>query len=303
METVKNIIQVLKEDLSGLYEERESEQIIRILFKEYAGWDAAFIVMHHNDVLDDGISLHLKHAGRRLKQGEPVQYIIGVTDFCGLRFFVRKGVLIPRPETEELVNEALQYIRMNSFTSPRILDIGTGSGCIAIALKKSVPLATVEAIDLSTEALLIAEENAGFNQVEVKFCQSDILNAEHKGLSALYDIIVTNPPYIPESEKKHLHRNILGFEPASALFVADENPLLFYDAIADVASGYLKRPGYLIAEIHEAFGKEVLRIFQRKDFSSARIIKDLNGKDRFISVILQEGSRSSCHPSGREPGQ
>lgn len=287
METVKEIAQRLRTSLSSIYSERESEQIIRILFKEYAGWDAATVVLNYHDHADMDLIARLERAQKRLLHGEPLQYIIGATDFFGLRFRVGKGVLIPRPETEELVGHVLNYISRTGSSRPGILDIGTGSGCIAIALKKHVPNAIVEAIDHSHEALEFANENARLNHVDITFRHGDVLSMQGDLITGHYEIIVSNPPYIPMSEKSTMHQNIVDFEPDSALFISDEDPLVFYRSIAAIASRHLKKPGYLIAEIHESFGAEIYQMFRNEGFDGAEILQDINGKWRFVSVIHQ----------------
>jgi release factor glutamine methyltransferase len=181
----------------------------------------------------------------------------------------------------------LNYISRTGSSKPEILDLGTGSGCIAIALKKNAPHAIVEGIDHSREALNFASENARLNHVDVTFRHGDMLGIESDRITGLFEIIVSNPPYIPISEKSTMHKNIVDFEPGSALFVPDSDPLMYYRSLANIASRHLKKPGYLIAEIHESFGAEILQMFRNAGFDGAEILKDINGKWRFVSVIHQ----------------
>lgn len=249
---------------------------------------------------------------RELKSHKPIQYILGTTQFFRCKLRVNEHVLIPRPETEELVSFILQEIGAEGRGSEElnILDIGTGSGCIAIALKKKLPNANVSAIDVSDEALLIAKQNAILNQTRINFLQGDILNAAtpalkgeiqkvaEKNLQAplqglgvsggqLFNIIVSNPPYVRLSEKEKMDKNVLEYEPHLALFVNDNDPLLFYKAIADFAKDHLipspspaGEGGRLYFEINEALGSDVKKLLTDKGFKGVEIIKDMSGKDR-----------------------
>ncbi len=218
----------------------------------------------------------------RLKTHEPIQYIIGETEFFGLPFKVNKHTLIPRPETEELVEWILKEIP--SSEAMELLDIGTGSGCIAISLAKSLQNANVSALDISKEALKIASENAELNKVEVNFFQADILNSET--LPEQYDIIVSNPPYVRELEKKQMQVNVLKYEPDSALYVKNEDPLVFYRSIALLAKNYLKSDGKLFFEINEYLGDEMIALLKGQGFKNIEIIKDIYGRNRMMKCNL-----------------
>lgn len=220
----------------------------------------------------------LKQDFERLKTGEPIQYILGHGPFYGREFKVSPATLIPRNETEELVH---LIIKENPQANLRILDIGTGTGCIPITLALEMKNPEVFAVDISEDALEIAKENAKALQAKVKFLPCDIL-AEIPPLSDL-DLIVSNPPYIPFSEKEQMHRNVLDFEPHLALFVSTDDPLVFYKKIAEKGKHLLKPHGKLYFEINERFGNEVVRVLSALDFKEIRIIKDLNGKDRIVS--------------------
>lgn len=218
---------------------------------------------------------------KKLKEGQPLQYILGYTEFYDCKLNVRPGVLIPRPETEELVHHIVQ---ITGKAPARILDIGTGSGCIAIALARSCPRAQVSAYDISPEALAIANENALANGVTITFSQVDILQWE-KTESAVcqWDIIVSNPPYIPQEERQLMHRNVLDYEPELALFVPDDDPLRFYQAIAQYATQSLCIGGQLFFEINERFATHTQKMLKTMGFVQIQVFQDMQGKDRWIS--------------------
>jgi release factor glutamine methyltransferase len=215
-----------------------------------------------------------------LANAHPIQYIIGHTEFCGLDFKVGEGVLIPRPETEELVMWAIE--NSTKWHSPRILDICSGSGCIAIALKSRIPSAKVSAIELSEQALAIAKENAVRCNCEVEFLHDDALKGMMSVAGKEFEIIVSNPPYIPFSEREKMHRNVTDYEPSMALFVPDDDPLLFYRAIARAARELLSKDGYLMFEIHSPLSIECAEMLQEEGYTHIEIRKDLFGRDRMI---------------------
>jgi len=217
-----------------------------------------------------------------LKKHVPIQYILGETEFYGLPFRVNDSVLIPRPETEELVD----WIRSenNRNEALNILDIGTGSGCIAIALKHEFPNAAVEAFDISDKALETARSNAGLNKLDVEFSKVDILNVADQ--SKKWDIIASNPPYIPELEKSEIEANVLEHEPHLALFVPDNDPLLFYRHIALFAKKQLNPNGKLYFEIHRDYGKECMELLASLGFSEIELRKDISGNNRMIRSVI-----------------
>lgn len=217
----------------------------------------------------------------KLKVGQPIQYILGETWFYGLPFKVTSAVLIPRPETEELVQWIVEEVKDDDKGS--VLDIGTGSGCIAVALKKLLKGLDVSALDVSTEALEVAKYNASINGEVVNFIEADILT--YSGFQK-YDLIVSNPPYIKEDEKPEMHKNVLAYEPHKALFVSNENPLIFYKAIADFALKFLKPGGLLFFEINEFLAKEMVEMLDNKGFKQIKVKKDMQGKDRMINCRL-----------------
>lgn len=234
-----------------------------------------------NEIID----IELGDVAEQLSAGRPVQYIIGKTEFCGEEFTVREGVLIPRPETEELVMWAREEAK--EFPSPRILDLCTGSGCIAIALKKLIPAATVTAIDLSAEALKIAQENTTKLGADMRFLADDVLKGVPQLQNESFDIIVSNPPYIPISEREAMHINVTNFEPSMALFVEDSDPLIFYREIARIAKSRLSNRGALLFEIHELLADETLQMLQKEGFE-AELRHDFLNKPRMICCHKRE---------------
>lgn len=214
-----------------------------------------------------------------LKQHKPVQYILGETEFYGLKFFVNENVLIPRPETEELVEWILKD--SHGFKG-NIIDIGTGSGCIPVTLKKHLPAAEIHALDFSEKALEVAENNSGFHQTEIRFIHADFLNTDFSTFPG-FDIIVSNPPYIAEKEKNSMDKNVLEFEPASALFVPDDNALIFYDKIIEFALEKLNPDGKIYVELNQDLAKETEELF-KKYFKSVELKKDISGNFRMLKA-------------------
>ena len=223
----------------------------------------------------------------RLKNHEPIQYIIGETEFFCLPFKVDSSVLIPRPETEELVDWMISELRIKK-PEIRILDIGTGSGCIAIALSKNIPNAIVFGLDVSKEALKVAKENAILNNIKIEFIEADVFNYQHSEPSEesqKYNVIVSNPPYIRALEKKQMQDNVLDFEPPIALFVEDEDSLLFYRKITQLANKILKPKGELFFEINEYLGLEMVKLLMDEGFVEVELKQDIFGKDRMIKGV------------------
>lgn len=218
-----------------------------------------------------------------LKKHKPIQYITGETEFYNLPFKVNEHVLIPRPETEELVDWIVADSKLETQHSKlNMLDIGTGSGCIPISLAKNLPNTKVSAIDISLEALKTAEINAQLNNVDIHFIEKDILNTN--SLSEVYDVIISNPPYVRELEKDEMQKNVLDNEPHLALFVENNNPLLFYDKIADLAKSHLTKNGHLYLEINQYLGKETADLLNAKGFKNIELRKDIFGSDRMIKA-------------------
>lgn len=223
---------------------------------------------------------------QRLLQNEPIQYILGVTEFYGLLFIVNNNVLIPRPETEELVDIIIKNNKAFENQSVKILDIGTGSGCIAISLAKNITNSEVFALDISHEALAIAQQNAKKHHVNITFYNQDIFQMDN--FFEKFDIIVSNPPYVREMEKQQMHFNVLNFEPQIALFVPDENPLVFYEKIFILSRKSLSKQGKLYLEINEFLGYDMINLAQQYGFQEVQLVKDFLQKDRFLISKLED---------------
>ncbi len=272
--TISNHAQIL---LSPDYDITEIKAILRIIFEEYIGWSFTQQVINYDQGLPRESVKRIKEILKRLSTGEPLQYILGYELFMGLKLKVDSSTLIPRPETEELV----QRVAETNKASVTILDIGTGSGAIAIALAKSIERAQVTACDISREALAIAQQNAYSQNVDIHFIEADILNWENYKFDQ-YDIIVSNPPYITESEKQELDRRVLEHEPHSALFVPDSNPLLFYRKIAEFGTTHLEKNGELWFEINRAYGQECCNMLQELGYCEIELHKDIFKNDRIV---------------------
>ena len=275
MEKVSNIIPYFKQQLSGIADAREIISWAYISIEHCLGYNRSDCIVHSNNDITTEVSDKIKQIVSDLKTKKPLQYILGETEFYGLRFKVDEHTLIPRPETEELVD----WILKEKFTSA--LDIGAGTGCIPIALAKNTN-AIISAIDISADALLIARENAKINGVEINFLQQDILKTT---TLPKVDLIVSNPPYVLELEKKFMLVNVLDFEPHLALFVSDNNPLVFYKKIALLAMESLTEGGKLFFEINERFGKETVAMLSEMGFVDIKLKKDINDKDRMLKAI------------------
>ena len=259
------------------YDMAERTSILSIIMEETLGMNQVEAILYHDQEITQEKKRELQRVCQELSKDIPIQYIYQKAHFLGLSLYVDSRVLIPRQETEELVD----WIVTTHMAAPqlRILDIGTGSGAIAIALKKHLPQASLTAIDISEGALAVAQQNAKRHGVAITFLQQDILGVEDLGTS--YDIIVSNPPYVRELEKKEMHANVLDYEPSLALFVPDDNPLLFYEKIAEIAAQNLTEGGALYFEINQYLGKQTLEMLHKKDFK-ALLRKDLNDNDRMI---------------------
>ncbi len=278
---LKDIQNIYHQELDSIYGEEEVNSFFFMLIESFYGVSRIQLAMDSDYAIDD--SKEIMDALELLKQQKPIQYIIGETEFNGLPFKVNGHVLIPRPETEELVEWVLKKVDHNKPIT--ILDIGTGSGCIAISLAKNLPNAKVFALDVSAKALKTAKENADLNDVNVEFIEADILTVGHAELVSVshkFDIIVSNPPYVREKEKQFMKPNVLENEPHLALFVKDENPLLFYEAIAQFASNNLSMGGQLFFEINEYLGHAMIDLLNDNNFKNIELKQDIFRKDRMI---------------------
>jgi len=281
--SIKKVISKIKNELKDIYPKEEIESFIFLIFEHVLGLSRTKLLTSYDDEFPNDKYAKIENFIADLKNSKPIQHIIGETSFYNLIFKVNSNVLIPRPETEELVD---WIIKDHKGDSKSILDIGTGSACIAIALSKNLKKSKVFALDISEKALDIARENSKLNHVDITFLKFDILNEGHM-LKDKFDIIVSNPPYITEKEKKLMQKNVLNYEPELALFVPDEDPLRFYKAIINFAQNHLNPNGEVYFEINEAFGKEMMNIFNEDLFSEVLLKKDINGKDRMIKAILK----------------
>ena len=273
-----SVARQIESELSTFYPQGELKALVRLLLFEVAGWEPTDLLTHPEWMLTPAQQAKIDDTVARLKRYEPIQYIVGHTDFCGAQISVDKNVLIPRPETAELVDLVEKNVPKNT----RLLDIGTGSGCIAIALAKRLPEAHITAYDISGDALKLARKNAEQNGVKINFEKIDILNAP--AINQKFDAIVSNPPYVMQREKSQMQPNVLDYEPALALFVADDNPLIFYDRIADFAKTNLTDGGKLFFEINHLLAHETAELMLKKGFSSAELVKDSFEKERFLIV-------------------
>jgi len=283
---MQRFLSYIENRLGSRYSKNELKSISHLLLKQYTGMNSAQIYCDKDTKFTDDITFQLNASVDRLFHGEPIQYVLGKTDFFDLTFSVMPGVLIPRPETEELVELILKDFRKAN-QQVKLLDIGTGSGCIAISLAKNLPNAKVSAWDISPEALKIAVENAENNKVSVQFLLKDVRNPELlTDNTEKWDVIVSNPPYVCESEKQAMESHVLDHEPHLALFVKDEDPLIFYRVISDYAAKHLFPGGGLYFEINSHLGKETLDLVQQQGFREAELLQDLSGRNRMIRAFL-----------------
>ena len=273
-------IDYIRKELNGLYSLQETEALIRFIFSTWKKLDQTQLLLKEI-VITDKDKDFLCEVVRRLKNHEPIQYILGETEFYGLPFRLTPDVLIPRPETEELVDWILTS---NIQSNPVIFDAACGSGCIAVSLKKNIPESVVLGCDISDKVLAVAKKNAALNHVAVDFFLMDLLNMEKKKLPE-FDIIVSNPPYVMEAEKNKMEANVLDYEPHLALFAPASDPLAFYKAIVGLAVKRMKAGGSLYFEINCRFGKECIDILKENNFSNIKLRKDINGKDRMLKAV------------------
>lgn len=273
----------LRASLTPIYGEVETEAIIRLIFHHLKGWNLTDMLIHRQDELSPFIKEEVDKILARLLEGEPIQYITGEARFHGMDMLIKPGVLIPRPETAELVDLIIDQNKGRE--DLRILDICTGSGCIAIALARNLPFANVSALDFSKDALDVAQDNAGMLKVKLNLIHKDIFNWIP---NEEYDIIVSNPPYIMDKESVSMERNVLDFEPHEALFVRDDDPLIFYKRIADIAKKYLTPGGKLYFETNPLTVNNLKEILMKDGFEEIEILRDSYGKFRFLYCQKQK---------------
>lgn len=293
---VRDILALFHDELDALYGAAEVSVFGEMLFEAFLGWDKVRLLTSKEQTINQSDLLRFHWALEDLNHHRPIQHIIGHVDFCGCRINVSPDVLIPRPETEEMVKYIVgAYSRIlpqvkDVRVGTSLLDLCTGSGCISIALKKAFPSAEVTAVDVSPAALEMAQQNAKNNGVEVHWVEGDVLrwnpSGVHGGTPLRYDLVVSNPPYVMEKERAQMQRNVLDYDPALALFVPDDDPLRFYKAIADIAKEHLSDDGLLVVEINEALAEETAMLFRDRGLNPV-IHDDFRGHHRWISATFQ----------------
>lgn len=278
--TFNQALAYINQELKSLYPETEIEAFAQIICRHLFGLSRFECMLRNNAPIPEKSQHQIYNIIQELKGFKPIQYILGETEFFGLRFFVDEAVLIPRPETEELVEWVIRDQQSKGDIS--ILDIGTGSGCIAVTLARKLPNATVSAIDVSLEALTVAEKNAIENKVNIAFYPLDIIN-EKQAVSSAYDVIVSNPPYVTFEQKERMSVNVLNYEPHLALFASGQNPFVFYEVISEIAHTQLKPGGAIYFEINEEHPGQTAKIIESYGFST-ELKQDMHGKYRMIKA-------------------
>ncbi|MFA8301267.1 MAG: peptide chain release factor N(5)-glutamine methyltransferase [Hyphomicrobiales bacterium] len=270
------------EELAKIYNHNEALQLIKIVFEHHMGIPPNQLALHYDDRLSESEMLKIHFTIKDLLKKKPIQYVLGNTSFLEHTFDVEENVLIPRPETEELILWIMENFNQND--KIKILDIGTGSGCIAISLKKAFPNAEVSAIDKFDTPLKVASQNAIKLDADINIIKCDILNESDRNQLGQYDIIVSNPPYVKNSEKQLMHNNVLDYEPHEALFVDDNDPLIFYKEIGKFGQNHLNEEGKIFFEINEALGKDMTQLMHQLGYNSCSIKKDIFNKDRMMLI-------------------
>ena len=287
--TVWSVSKSIVGRLAPKYGEREAQAMMKIIFENLKGWSTVDLAIKANEPMSAFMQGKVDGVVQRLLDDEPIQYIFGVADFYGMKFHVNSATLIPRPETAELVD---WIVNENQRKDLRVLDLGTGTGCIAVALARNLPFPDVTAVDVSGAALDVARKNAAGLSAKITFVEADMLQLADSGrrgklspqLSGQFDIIVSNPPYIAEKEKGAMAANVLEHEPASALFVPDSNPLLFYRAVVDFAGEALAEGGAIYFEINPDYVRELSDLCAASGFGDVTVRRDSFGKERFMRV-------------------
>ena len=280
---ISDIRQFFLKELSVIYQPQESAVLLDMIFEDFPGISRTERILNPEKIVAETEILKIHFAVEELKNHKPIQYILNKAEFYGLPFYVDENVLIPRPETEELVEWILLEMSISA-ASATILDIGTGSGCIAVSLKNNLASCKVWAMDISPGALAVAKKNAANNNAGIQFFICNILDEKPPENLPLFDLVVSNPPYVRNSEKLLMEKNVLDYEPSLALFVDDDDPLKFYKAIADFSQLHLVSGGKLFLEINENLGLETVGLLNSIGFSDIILKKDLNGKDRMIKA-------------------
>lgn len=279
--TISELKRSLTNELTTIFSKGEAQSVSRIIL-EHLGFPEFSIVKEPSTVIEYKFQAEIRKIVGELKKNKPIQYVLGETEFYGINLKVDKNVLIPRQETEELVS---YIIDENRHKKPVILDIGTGSGCIPIALGKHIDNTIVLAIDVDKKAIEVASENAKKNNVDVRFIDNSIFNIRSLPINRKVDILVSNPPYVTMAEKQLMNANVTEYEPEVALFVPDNDPLVFYREIIRFAEDLLADDGIIWVEINEAFGQETLALFLEAGYEKASLRRDIHGNDRFIKAM------------------
>ena len=285
--TIKEARLKIRDELNDVYDSSEAKNVAELVLENITSLSRAEQNKDNETVLEKNQIEKLEKIIDRLKQNEPVQYILKETWFAGMKFKVNKNVLIPRPETEELVEWVIADCRLQN-EDLKIIDIGTGSGCIPISLKKKLHQSSVSAIDVCSEALITATENAIALETDIDFILLDFLDENKWKELGEYDVIVSNPPYVRQSEKESMQERVLNFEPHLALFIPDNDALIFYRKLADFSKTHLKPGATIYVEINEGLSKEVLELFQSKKFNPIKLRKDMQGKERMLKAVMSQ---------------
>lgn len=277
--TIEHVISHIKNELHEIYPEKEINSLTEIILHHVVKLKKTDLLINREQTITHQQLKKIEDITKQLKKQKPIQQILGETEFYNITLKIKPHILIPRQETEELVD---WIIKDSAHQRIKILDVGTGSGCIAIALAKNLPLASVTALDYTQEIIDTARKNAQLNEVNIRVMRSDILNEALP--NETYDLIVSNPPYVRSSEKKYMKRNVLNFEPNESLFVKDQDPLIFYRKIIHLAGRHLVDNGSLYFEINEYLGEETVRLLEKHGFKEICLEKDLNNKNRMIKA-------------------
>lgn len=279
--TINKLRQTLLQEISVLFPGNEAVSIVRLIL-EHVGFSEYSMLKDPSQSVNRKIQAEITKIVNELSKNKPIQYILGECFFYDLKFVVNENVLIPRPETEELVSKILLE---NTKNSPSILDIGCGSGCISVTLSKNIPESKVFALDIDENVIETAKVNASANDASLTFLQGNILEDNPETANIFFDLIVSNPPYVTPGEKLFMAANVLKYEPELALFTPENDPLIFYRAIIRVAKRQLAKDGSVWVEINEKFGHETSELFRSNGFATVRLLRDIHGKDRFIKAI------------------
>lgn len=274
-----NVLLQLRDILTPRFGHGETEAMIRLIFFHLKGWNQVDLIINENKPLSAFMVERIREIVRRLLNNEPIQYIVGQAYFYGMEFKVGEGVLVPRPETEELID---MVVKANKIQDLRVLEVGTGSGCMAIALSRNLPFPKITAIDISPKALEYAHENATSLKANINFVQADVF--EYDPAPDSFDLIVSNPPYIAESEASKMEANVLDHEPHQALFVPDTDPLRFYRRIAEIGCKSLVKGGRIYFEINPLYADDLLSLMTELGYTDIDILLDIHGKKRFLSA-------------------